>query len=695
MERPDSMKNSHATGGVRAGRGVPRRALLSAALTLALLVLVFVPAGWWYHNQLLDGRRQDVATQLQPYGDALASRFDHVSSQLEVLAALVEADPLQTGLGSQFELFAAGLLAGNGEIRAVTVAPGGLDQYVYPPGADVTVTGLNDLQDAETQDRLQEALAARRPTVGGPVDLGQGRLGLTAMQAVYQGEDLWGVVGIVLDLPTLLQAAGLDTVPADLNVALRDDTATILSGESSIFDAYPAVYHVTVSDGAWELAAVPSGGWERSILETLLTAVMGAAAVCVLVPILVYVTSKGQAALDASVQERTAELIVSEGRWRSLTEDSPDHIIELDRDLRIRFVNRASPGLTREGLRGLPLYKLVGEERQSEIRQLLERVLLTGEPARYETEYETPDHKWIYYEARAVPRTVRGEVVGVLVLSRDITERKLVEKERDAALAALQEHSALLEQRVIERTQALRDAQEQLLRQEKLAVLGQLAGGIGHELRNPLTVVSSAAHFLKMVIKEPEKDVADTIAILQRQAAKINRITDSLLGFARTESPMLEQVDVCPVVRGTLAQMDIPPEVEVAVHCDPALPSIKADPNHLHLVLRNLFQNGIEAMTFRRDGQGGKLTVTAKPAAAGSGVDVVVRDTGAGIPAEQLDKVFEPLFSTKVSGVGLGLALVRILVEGHGGTISVASEVGQGSAFTVSLPEAGSDGAEA
>lgn len=688
------MKSQYSARDSRTKRGVRRRAFLAAVLALVLLALVFIPAGWWYHQHLLNGRRDEVMTLLTSHGDALASSMDHVKSRLAALTTLVESTASHDGFSYEFEQFAAGLVSGNRDIRAVTVAPAGDGQAVYPPAGTEDLVGLVDFQEPQLQLGLQEALESRQPTTVGPLDLGQASPSLVALQAIYQGEDLWGVVGIALDLTLLLQTSGLDPGPLNLDLAVLDSAGTVLFGEESVLAADPATYQVALPLGSWYLAAVPAGGWESSIRDAFLSAVIGAAAAALLISVLVYVVRKERGALDASVQERTAELIVSEGRWRSLTEDSPDHIIELDRELKIRFVNRASPGLTREGLRGLPLYKLVGEERQAEIRQLLERVLLSGEPARYETEYETPDHKWIYYEARAVPRTVGGEVVGVLVLSRDITERKLVEKERDAALAALQEHSALLEQRVEERTQALRDAQEQLLRQEKLAVLGQLAGSIGHELRNPLTVVSSAAHFLKMVIKEPEPDVADTLAILQRQAAKINRITDSLLGFARTEVPVLEHVDVCRVVRNTLAQMDIPPEVEVAVKCDAVVPSIKADPNHLHLVLRNLIQNGVEAMTIRREGQGGKLTVTAGPASSGNGVQLEVSDTGAGIPEEQLDRVFEPLFSTKVSGVGLGLALVRILVEGHGGTISVASQVGKGSTFVVFLPEAGSAGAD-
>jgi PAS domain S-box-containing protein len=679
---------SQVRGAGARGR-VQRRALLSAALALVLLALAWWQAGGWYRGYLVDDRRDDVAARLVPYGNGLMSEINLHLSQLQALKALVETDPSQAHLDAHFETFAAGLCSGAASIRALTIAPGGVNQYVYPLAGNEAVVGHDQFQDERSRSDLQRALETGMPTVSGPLELRQDGLGLVARQAVYEDTQFWGLVGMAVDVPELLSDVGLEPPPAGLVLAIRDSAGRTFYGDESVFAAGPATFQVQLPEGSWELAAVPGEGWETSIREPFFTVVAGALVVSALVLILVYVAGKERAVLDASVQERTAELIESEGRWRSLTEDSPDHIIELDRELKIRFVNRASPGLTREGLRGLPLYKLVGEERQAEIRGLLEGVLEIGEPARYETEYETPDRRLIYYESRAVPRRVGGQVVGVLIHSRDITERKLAEKERDAALAALQEHSALLEQRVEERTQELRDAQQQLLRQEKLAVLGQLAGGIGHELRNPLTVVNNAAHFLQMVLTEPDQDVADTLVILQRQSAKINQIIESLLGFARTESPTLQPVEVCEVVRNTLAQIEIPEQVEVTVRCDPALSTIRADPNQLHLVLRNLIQNGIEAMTVRAGGQGGQLTITAGPAAAAKGALLAVRDTGAGIPAEQLDRVFEPLFSTKVKGVGLGLALVRILVEGHGGTIGVDSEVGKGSIFTVFLPQSG------
>ena len=131
-------------------------------------------------------------------------------------------------------------------------------------------------------------------------------------------------------------------------------------------------------------------------------------------------------------ERKQAEEALREGeaRWRSVTENSPDHVILLDTDLRIRFVNYTSPGLTREDLLGTPLYNYVADEQQSQIRQILERVLGTGEPDSYETEYQTPEGDTIYYESRVVPRLMDEKIVGLSVNARDVTQHR----QADAAL---------------------------------------------------------------------------------------------------------------------------------------------------------------------------------------------------------------------------------------------------------------------
>jgi signal transduction histidine kinase len=256
----------------------------------------------------------------------------------------------------------------------------------------------------------------------------------------------------------------------------------------------------------------------------------------------------------------------------------------------------------------------------------------------------------------------------------------LLFQERKRAEEALKEYSERLEEMVEERTQELREAQEQLIRKEKLAVLGQLAGGVGHELRNPLGAIKNAVYFLNMVLEETEPEVKEALEIMQKEVATSEKIISSLLDFARARPPTRRKVNINDVVQEALSRIAVPENVEVVSQLDEALPTILADPDQLGQVFGNIILNAVQAMA-----EGGRLVLRSEVESP-EWVAVSFTDTGAGISEENLDKLFEPLFTTKAKGVGLGLAVVKSLVEGHGGNIKVQSEVGKGSTFTVRLP---------
>jgi signal transduction histidine kinase len=241
----------------------------------------------------------------------------------------------------------------------------------------------------------------------------------------------------------------------------------------------------------------------------------------------------------------------------------------------------------------------------------------------------------------------------------------------------LSEH---LEEMVMERTRELREAQEELVRKEKLAMLGQLAGGVGHELRNPLGVIKNAAYFLGMVLESPEPEVQETLEILENEVATSEKIISSLFDYARARPPTRRKVDVNDLIRAALSRNVAPENVETVCRLDETLPVILADPDQLKQVFGNVIFNGIQAMP-----DGGQLTVESKVSDDGW-IVVSIADTGIGILEENLDKVFEPLFTTKAKGIGLGLAIVKTRLEEHGGSIEAQSEAGKGSVFTIKLP---------
>jgi signal transduction histidine kinase len=263
-------------------------------------------------------------------------------------------------------------------------------------------------------------------------------------------------------------------------------------------------------------------------------------------------------------------------------------------------------------------------------------------------------------------------------------EQRVVDLTR--AEERLKEYSERLEEIVKERTQELRDAQEELIRKEKLATLGQLAGGVAHELRNPLGAIKNSAYFLNTVLDETDPEVQEALQILNREVDNSDRIITSLLNYARPKEPAPRSVGLSPLLQETLAHQPIPEHIEVETQFDETLPPVIADPDQLGLVFGNLIHNAIQAMPDE-----GRLVITSEIISEGSSSDhptwvaVSIADTGEGIPQENLKKLFEPLFTTKTKGIGLGLALVKSLVEVNGGTIEVESEVGKGSIFTVRL----------
>lgn len=258
-------------------------------------------------------------------------------------------------------------------------------------------------------------------------------------------------------------------------------------------------------------------------------------------------------------------------------------------------------------------------------------------------------------------------------LKKELTERKQAEEE----LAKHREH---LEELVEERTKELRDAQERLVRSEKLALLGQLAGGVGHELRNPLGSIKNAAYFLKMALEKPEPEVKETLEILNKEVATSEHIISALLDFARPKPPTRQKVEINRLLQEALSRTNVPEKIKVVSKLDKSLPQILADPEQLGQVFRNIILNALQAMP-----DGGQLEISSEVSTSAQ-LAISFADTGVGIPEDNLKKLFEPLFTTRAKGIGLGLAITKTLVEGHKGTIEVQSKLGKGSIFTVRLP---------
>ena len=254
-----------------------------------------------------------------------------------------------------------------------------------------------------------------------------------------------------------------------------------------------------------------------------------------------------------------------------------------------------------------------------------------------------------------------------------------VEEGRRRAEKALKEYSERLEKMVEERTRKLREAQEELIRKEKLAVIGLLAGSVGHELRNPLGVISNSVYYLNRKLKEADEKIKKHLNILRKEVQRGNTIISQLMDFSRMQPPSLVKGDVNSIVKDALGEIKLPENIAFEWQLDENLPRVQLDPDQIGRVCQNIISNAIQAMA-----EGGRLKI--KTRARADFIKIIFQDSGVGIPQENLQKIFEPLFTTRAKGIGLGLAIVKSLVEGHKGKIEVESEVGKGTRFTVKLP---------
>jgi signal transduction histidine kinase len=245
----------------------------------------------------------------------------------------------------------------------------------------------------------------------------------------------------------------------------------------------------------------------------------------------------------------------------------------------------------------------------------------------------------------------------------------------------LAEYSTHLAEMVDERTRELREAQDKLVRQERLAVMGQLAGSVSHELRNPLGVISNAVYYLGLAQPQADPKIREYLEIIQTETRIADKIVADLLNYARLKSAECEPVVLENLLLRTMERYPAPEAVEVTLKIPRNLPQIWVDPSQILRVLGNLLVNAYQAMENR-----GELVLRAQALPEKDLVSIAIEDAGCGISSENLAKIFEPLFTTKARGIGLGLAICKNLVESNGGRIEVVSEFGKGSTFTVYLP---------
>jgi len=214
-----------------------------------------------------------------------------------------------------------------------------------------------------------------------------------------------------------------------------------------------------------------------------------------------------------------------------------------------------------------------------------------------------------------------------------------------------------------------------------LAAIGQVAGGIAHELRNPLNVVKTSIYYLLNARNPSPAKIAEHLQRIERHVVVADSVITALSNFAKLPLPNLRPFPVLLCVQEVLELNPPPDNVQVTIDCPDSLPPALGDLDQIRIVFANLVRNGREAMP-----QGGRLSVQGRQVS--DSVEIDIADTGVGISPENLSRITEPLYSTKARGLGLGLAIARAILDKNKGSLHVASEVGRGTTFTVRLAAA-------
>jgi PAS domain S-box-containing protein len=327
-----------------------------------------------------------------------------------------------------------------------------------------------------------------------------------------------------------------------------------------------------------------------------------------------------------------------------------------------------------ECLTGIERKKIMGKrateafpgikEVNPEIFEIYGKVSLTGDSERFEILFK-PLNIWLDITVYS-PR--KGFFAAVF-------ENTTKQKEVEAELAKYSKH---LELTVQNQTDKLSEAHESILKNDRLAAIGELAGMVGHDLRNPLSGIRNAAYY----IRKKQSNLADSslqmLNIIDEGVEYSNKIINDLMDFSRELHLEYEECSPKSLLDYVLLSLSIPSNIKVVDKVEIGA-VIWVDSNKIQRVFTNLIKNAFEAML-----HGGTLTI--KSSIIGCNVEFIFSDTGEGMSEGTLAKIFTPLFTTKAQGMGFGLAICKRIIEAHGGNISVSSIKGQGTTFKIELP---------
>lgn len=399
------------------------------------------------------------------------------------------------------------------------------------------------------------------------------------------------------------------------------------------------------------------------------------------------------------------------GSWDPVIPDRYRHMgtnlkVAQDEDLRIaaRILEYMSEGVTMlnvetgtiiyanpgaEKIFGCEKGELIGRETASlyaptslssqEIAQGINQILYKKGVWEGEIQYLNKNKKpfWCAVSISAFTHAEHGEVW--MAVQKDISAQKLAEEKLEAI-------NNKLEHRVEERTKELKIAQKSLVEKEKLAMLGQIAASVSHELRNPLGTIKNSISVMEELIPPTQPKMEDLLKRVDRNVTRCDRIISEMLDFTRSQKTNLEMLPLDTWLNTVLLEQTLPEGIQL--HKELVVPDIKIwmDSEKLRRVVVNLLDNAVQALGQGNTGGPVKSTITVKTFCLEKNAGFSIHDSGPGIPDDIRPHIFEPLFSTKNFGVGLGMPIVKSIVEAHRGTINLETSPSLGTCFSVEIP---------
>ena len=377
--------------------------------------------------------------------------------------------------------------------------------------------------------------------------------------------------------------------------------------------------------------------------------------------------------LNSLLEQRTKELIKEQNYANYLLEFSPDFQITIDCTGKIMGVNQAFEEITgkkREKLIGSFIHEFIPEE---VIKKVRNKIFKEKKLKNIEITINIPKKEPLVCDfSGAIFANIEGED-GIYLSGRDITERRRLRQN-------LKELSENLEKKVMERTKELRESQDHLIQSEKFSIIGELATGVAHEVRNPLATIKLIAQHLEN--KSADNYQIEKLKTIQRNINRIDKIVYDLLNISRPPRSNYAYHNVNKVLdRIGLILNNFPSEnIRIIKKYETELPQTWFNSDLLEQVFFNLISNAMRAMK-----NGGKLYITTRFDSIRKGIIIKFEDTGVGISEGNLKNIFTPFFTTYKEGTGLGLSICQNIINEHKGNISVESKLGKGTTFTIFL----------